>query len=658
MKNYIILFCFFSATLYCNAQITWEKLFVKSSTDVFRSVQEVPSGGFIAAGYTAQWSSNDTDGFVVRLKSSGDTLWTRTFNGGKKDLFYKVINTSDGGFVLCGYSSSFSTQGDEDAYYLKLDVNGNELWHFTYGGSSKERAQDIIQTADGGYAFCGYTNSGTGAQGFNSFLVKTDANGNVLWDMKYGGNGYDDANSLKEILPSGDFIMAGQSTTTGGLGLGDIWLVRTNSSGVQSWTQNIGTSLNDNAEYLQLAAAGGFIICGSTEGIGAGSDDGYLVKTNDSGTVEWFKTFGGSSPEDFHRVENTSDGGYILTGTTQSNAAVISNIWLVKTDANGDSSWAYTFGGDNHDHGYSGEQTSDGGYILCGYSASFGFNYEDALVIKVDGNGLLHNHLFYSSVTALIAPANGTCGNENALVTIAVRNFGDTALSTFHDTVQVTGAGNQTLAQTFTGTISPGSTANHTFTSTVNTSAGGVFNFHCLTSTDNDVYPAMNWRDSTISIEAQPAISLGQDTLHVDSSFYVLDAGSGYTSYLWSTSETTQAITVNGLSGDYCVTVSNANNCQNTDCIYLDFSNGVNDLNGSPEVTVTPNPCNGSISIDMSTAYLFKNLDIVDGTGRIICRKDISGAARHTFFIEAEKGIYFLRFSGHHSILAKPIIIQ
>ena len=499
MTKTISLLCFLTlTTFYCNAQITWEKLFVQSNTDVFRSVQEVPAGGYIAAGYTSHWSSNDSDAFVVRLNIYGDTIWTRTFNGGRKDIFYKVINTTDGGFVLCGYQTLGNALSD--AYYMKLDANGNMLWQFTYGGAGTERAQEIIQTSDGGYAMCGYTNSGTGAQQYQSFLVKIDANGGQTWSMKYGGNGYDDANSIKEILPAGGFVLAGQ-TTSSGAGGGDIWLLRVNATGGQIWSKTIGSSANENAEYLQLTN-GGFIIAGSSDSTGA--DDGFLVKTDTGGVMQWSRRFGGDSPDDFHRVENTSDGGYIITGTTQSNVDVISNMWLYKTDASGDSTWAYVYGGANHDHAYSGVQTSDGGYILCGYTASFGFHYEDALIIKVDGNGQIFNHLFFSTVTALVTPVNGTCGSANSTVTITVRNFGDTALSTFPDTVIITGALNQTLGQIFIGNISPLNSANHTFTATINTSAGGVFNFHCFTSTNNDVYPAMNWLDSTITLNAQP----------------------------------------------------------------------------------------------------------------------------------------------------------
>jgi PKD repeat protein len=523
-KTICFLCLFLSLQFNSNAQITWEKLFVQSNTDVFRSVREVPSGGYIAVGYTSHWSNNDSDAFVVRLTATGDTIWTRTFNGGKKDILYKVINTSDGGFVMCGYKTT--GLAPSDAYYMKLDANGNLLWQFTYGGTGTERAQDIIQTADGGYAMCGYTNSGLSS--YNSFLVKIDANGGQTWNMKYGGIGYDDANSVKE-LPSGDFIMAGQTTTTGA-GQGDIWLVLTNSSGVQQWAQTIGTTSPDNAEYIQLAAGGGFIICGSTQGLGIGSDDGYLVKTDDLGVVQWYKTYGGSAPDDFHTVENTSDGGFVVTGTTQSNALIISNQWLVKTDANGDSTWAYTFGGANHDHAYSGMQTSDGGYILCGYSGSFGFNYEDALVIKVDSQGLLYNHLIYTKATALVAPVNGSCGSANSTVTITVWNFGDTVMSVFPDTVVITGALSQTLGQTFTGTnVFPMNPINHTFTSTINTSAGGVFNFHCFTSNNNDVYPISNSCDSTITLNALPVPPLATGDTTCGPGTVTLTASSPYT---------------------------------------------------------------------------------------------------------------------------------
>src|SRR6187549_4150308 len=118
-KNIFTFYAFLFCSFFCNAQVTWEKLFVKSNTDVFRCVREVPSGGYIAAGYTSQWNANDTDAYVVRMTADGDTIWTRSFHRAKKELFYKVINTADGGFVMCGYRSTNTDVGS--AYYMKLD---------------------------------------------------------------------------------------------------------------------------------------------------------------------------------------------------------------------------------------------------------------------------------------------------------------------------------------------------------------------------------------------------------------------------------------------------------------------------------------------------------------------------------------------------------
>ena len=224
------------------SQITWEKLFSKNSTDVFRCIREVPAGGYIVAGYTSDFTANDTDAYVVRLNNNGDTTWTFTYNGplSKKDLFYKVIPTSDGGFALCGYTSSVSGTSD-DALYLKLNSAGQQQWVKFYTGSGKERAQDIIQTADNGYAIVGYTTTSP-AQYYDAFMVRTNSSGDTLWTKRYGGsNGpsnYDDANSIK-LLSDGGFILGGQSYN-GANGL-DQSLIRINSVGTVIWSKRFGT---------------------------------------------------------------------------------------------------------------------------------------------------------------------------------------------------------------------------------------------------------------------------------------------------------------------------------------------------------------------------------------------------------------------------------
>ena len=158
---------------------TWERLYVKKSTDCFRSVREVPGGGFVVAGYTSDFTPNDTDGIVMRLNSNGDTLWTFIYNGpsSKQDLLYKILPTSDGGFILCGYSKSFGN-GD-NAIYAKLNSSGQLQWIKNWGGSGIEHAQDIIQLSDGKYVLCGYTTTAP-AKYYDAFILKIDQNGNTF----------------------------------------------------------------------------------------------------------------------------------------------------------------------------------------------------------------------------------------------------------------------------------------------------------------------------------------------------------------------------------------------------------------------------------------------------------------------------------------------
>ncbi|HRH66738.1 MAG TPA: hypothetical protein PLU53_10615, partial [Bacteroidia bacterium] len=480
-----------------SAQVSWEKIFSKKNTDVFRCAIEASSGGYILAGYTSDSTVNDTDAFVVRMNTSGDTLWTKRLNGpsSRKDLLYKIINTADGGYALCGYSTSYGS-GSDDAYWMKMDGNGTVLWTKTWGGIGKDRAQDIIQTSDGGYAITGYTTSSP-AQYYDAFIIRTNSSGDTLWTRRYGASGYDDANAIRE-LPDGGFVIGGQSTNGASL---DMYMVRTNATGNSIWTKRWGTAGTDNIEHMVRNSDGTFILAGGSDDVnGLGGNDGYIVKTDSGGTQIWAKIYGGTDQDDFHRVEATNDGGYIASGTSRSSGPLEPNMWMVKTNAAGDSVWTRTLGGTNHDHGYSAQQTSDGGYIMAGYSSSFGFTGENAYVVKLNSNGDLGNYLTYMTIYGIISPVHNSCGNASSIVQVLVRNFGRDTVSATPVTVQITGAITQTLNQTYAGSIFPEDFDTLTFSTPINTSTGGTLNFTCTANITNDVFPASNALTSSITI--------------------------------------------------------------------------------------------------------------------------------------------------------------
>ena len=495
MKKHILTLLLSFFTVYTAfTQNSFEKLFSKQSTDVFRSVQEVTSGGgYIAAGYTADSSANDTDAYVVRFNTTGDTIWTYTYNGplSKKDLFYKIIKTSDGGFITCGYTNS-ETGTSDDILYVKLNSSGKKLWSKTFGGSGKEHGQDIIETSNG-FTIAGYSTTPP-AQYFDALVIHTSLNGNVLWSKVIGDSNYDDANAIKK-LTDGGYILGGQSTN-GNKGL-DQYLIRLNSSGDTLWTKRFGTLGNDNIESLVLLSDG-YVVAGNTSTPLTG-DDGYLVKTDLNGTLIWSKTFGGSDQDDIHRVEKTTDGGFILSGTTSSYGPLNPNMWLVKTNSSGDSTWARTFGGDNHDHGYSAIQTSDGGYIIAGHTGSFGFNNEDGYVVKIGSDGMGSNKLTYITAYSLNSPS---CSGASTQVAVTIRNFGNEAVSNIPVTVEITGSITQTLFATFAGPLAAQDLTTISFTPLINTISGGTYTFKCFTGISNDVYPPRNSFTKAVTLSA------------------------------------------------------------------------------------------------------------------------------------------------------------
>ena len=281
----------------------------------------------------------------LTLAQPPDTLWTRTYGGSSDEEAYSVQQTTDGGYIMAGYTYSFGA-GGEDLYLAKTNSQGDTLWTRTYGGSGDDEAVSVQQTADGGYIMAGYTYSfGAGNQDF--YLVKTNSLGDSLWTYTYGGSGDDYARSVQQTTDGG-YIVAGE-TNSFGTGEGDFYLVKTNSLGDSLWTHTYGGSGDDYARSVQQTTDGGYIVAGCTMSFGAGYADFYLIKTNSQGDTLWTRTYGGANYDHAYSVQQTSDGGYVVAGYTTSFGAGNYDFYLVKTNSQGDTLWTRTYGGSNWD---------------------------------------------------------------------------------------------------------------------------------------------------------------------------------------------------------------------------------------------------------------------------------------------------------------------
>jgi hypothetical protein len=359
----------------------WTRTYGGSASDQGYCVQQTSDGGYIIVGQTGSFGAGRSDFYLVKTDANGDTLWTRTYGGSSTDMGWSVQQTTDGGYIVAGMTTSFGA-GSYDVYVVKTDANGDTLWTRTYGGSGSDVSYSVQQTTDGGYIVAGYTRS-FGAGQSDVWLVKIDANGDTLWTRTCGGRDYDYGWDVQQTSDGG-YIVTGY-TESFGAGSDDVYLVKTDANGDTLWTRTYGGSSNDMGCSLQQTTDGGYIIGGYTESFGAGRRDFYLVKTDASGDTLWTRTYGEAQTDWGMCVQQTTDGGYIVAGYTYSFGAGSYDFYLVKTDANGDTLWTCTYGGTDNDQGYCVDQTTDGGYIITGFTESFGAGSYDVYLVRVAG---------------------------------------------------------------------------------------------------------------------------------------------------------------------------------------------------------------------------------------------------------------------------------
>jgi PKD repeat protein len=355
---------------------TFIKTFGGTSGDIGRSIRQTRDGGYILCG------SEGNDVSLIKTDVSGNQTWKKTFGGTQAGEGYSVQQTTDGGYVLCGITDSEGA-GNYDVYLIKTDATGNLMWKKTFGGTQFDLGYFIQQTTDGGYILCGYTKS-EGAGDGDVYLIKTDATGNLMWKKTFGGPKYDRGSSVQQTTDGG-YILCGE-THNEGAGSGDVYLIKIDVAGNLTWKKTFGGIQWDGGYCVQQTTDGGYIMCGYTSSEGSGSGDVYLIKTDATGNLTWKKTFGGTQYEEGSSVQQTTDGGYILCGYTESEGAGGRDVYLIKADATGNLTWKKTFGGMLNDYGYSVQQTSDGGYIITGNFGSSSTN-NDVYLIKTDKNG-------------------------------------------------------------------------------------------------------------------------------------------------------------------------------------------------------------------------------------------------------------------------------
>lgn len=316
---------------------------------------------------------------------SPEVEWQQTFGGEKIDWGSCVQQTVDGGYIISGtyYRNAWSFWYCY-RYLIKTDANGVEQWHQTKGTYDRENmAQWVQQTTDGGYIIAGYQGNGGD---YDAVLEKTDSIGNTVWVKIFGQPDVFDLGKCVQQTSDGGYILTGW-TQSFGVGSNDAWLIKTDAEGNVLWNHTYGGENADCGNYVQTTSDGGYMIIGSSESFGnQGSVDAWLIKTDAEGTEEWNRTFGDADYEEAFNGQQTTDSGYVLVGT-KPRLDGTTNIWVVKTDAQGILQWESLYGDTDYDTGYSVRQTLDGGFFITGDSNDPSTGIPDVYVIKTDADG-------------------------------------------------------------------------------------------------------------------------------------------------------------------------------------------------------------------------------------------------------------------------------
>lgn len=317
--------------------VQWNQTYGGHAADTPYSLVATSDGGYALAGATDNFGAIYGDLWLVKTDAQGNKEWDQRFGGSNYEKAYCLVQTSDGGYAIAGETNDIY-KVDGNFLLVKTDANGNFEWNQTFGGDLRESAHSLVETSDGGFAMVGYTWSFSTEGGRDFWLVKTDSFGNHQWNKTYGGPAEDIANEIIET-PDGGFAIAGVTGSFGGGGC-DFWLVKTDKYGNMQWNKTYGRSGYDTANSLTLTSDGGYAIAGNTvaETLHKSSNqDGMLVKTDAYGNMEWYQTYGNLESNYFRAVVESDQGGYLIAGIEGN------DLWLVKTDEIGDipefSSW-------------------------------------------------------------------------------------------------------------------------------------------------------------------------------------------------------------------------------------------------------------------------------------------------------------------------------
>ena len=365
--------------------IKTERTYGGPNCEYGKKIRPTADGGYIIVDTTESEGSGYSDVWLIKTNENGDLQWSKTFGGTQYDYGKDVRQTADGGYVITGYTYSFGN-GGHDVWLIRTDGNGNLLWDETYGGGGNEYGEGVSETKDGGFIIAGCDYHDGDDPWSELYVIKTDDQGNQEWSNTLGDWGDFSWGFSVVEANDGDYVAVG-FTESYGNGRKDIWLLKFHAHGGLRWHRTFGGDGFERGYSLEQTADKGYIIAGYTSSYGNGGNDVWLVKTDKDGQESWNRKFGGEKDDEGYSVSVCDDGGYIISGSTWSFGAGNRDVWIIRTDNTGTKLWDNTYGGHSTDYSESVSTAADGGYMILGTSYSYGAGEYDIWLIRTDPAG-------------------------------------------------------------------------------------------------------------------------------------------------------------------------------------------------------------------------------------------------------------------------------
>lgn len=397
--------------LYAQApSIEWQKCIGSNDGEDANHIQLTSDGGYIVVGSAFGADNGDETGhhgnatvgdiWVVKMDKSGNIEWQKCLGGSDSEAGAYIMQTADGGYVVAGSAASHDcnltgNHGGLDFWVVKLNNKGDIIWQKMYGGSQQDYALSLSISADGGYFIAGHTLSNDGDVNGNHgdmdwWVIKIDGTGNLIWQRCLGGSKSDQANSVQATADGGCIVAGVEGSTDGDVtnnhGIGDYWLVKLDKSGNIQWQKTYGGTALDEAKCVSITKDGGYILAGDSGSYdgdvtgkrpsGTGDYDIWILKVDNAGNIQWKKCYGGTSNDFGYFIQPTSDGGYVVAGSSSSSNYDLTcnsgnmDAWAFKINNAGDLQWQKSFGGNDIDEIRCIQPMNDGSFIALGNTSS------------------------------------------------------------------------------------------------------------------------------------------------------------------------------------------------------------------------------------------------------------------------------------------------